>query len=63
MPKISKHPDETWLEAILRYARPYDLQEEVATEYLIQRKHGRSEDESALIACEEWDVADADFEE
>jgi len=58
MPQISKHPDETWLEAILRYAKPHGLQEEVAMGYLRQRQLGKADDLAALIACEEWDVAD-----
>lgn len=60
MPQITKRPDETWLEAILRYAKPYGLQEEVVMEYLKQRNLDKPEDEAALIACEDWDVADPD---
>ncbi len=53
---ISKHPNETWREAVIRHARPYGLDTECLEIFDEQVASGRPEDEAAFAACYEWDV-------
>jgi hypothetical protein len=50
-------PSETWLQAALRFAKPYGLEAEVRASYLKARKAGMNRGSAALQACMDWDVA------
>jgi hypothetical protein len=54
---IRRHTSETWLDAALRLARPYALEDEVREGYEAAIRSGASPAEAALHACYEWDVA------
>jgi hypothetical protein len=54
---ISRLDEETWLQAALRYAAPWGLEWEVEEFYNRAIARGETEEDAALEACMEWDVA------
>lgn len=54
---IRRDDDETWLACVIRMAAPYGLEEAVTEEYHDLIAAGRTEEEAALGAAMEWDVA------
>lgn len=55
---IRRREDETWLEAALRLARPYQLEKEVREDYERFVSRGVSDEEAAWAAAYEWDIAE-----
>jgi hypothetical protein len=55
---IKLRDGESWKECAVRLAEPYDLQEEVIEVYDRAIERGCTEDDAALEACMEWDVAE-----
>jgi hypothetical protein len=55
---MTKNKGETWIEAALRYAKPYGLQWEVTTVYERCLKAGAAEEDAAYAALSEWDLLD-----
>lgn len=54
---LRKEKSETWKEAVLRYARPYHLEEDVLETFTrLIDKNGLSEDQAAWGALYEWDL-------
>jgi len=60
---ISRFSDETWLQAAKRIAGVKGLEWEVVVAYERLRKSGVSDEESALFALIEWDVAELVYDE
>ena len=56
---LRKEKSETWKEAVLRYARPYHLEEDVLETFTRLVKNGESEDQAAWGALYEWDLLEA----
>lgn len=57
-PGIRRQDGETWLGAALRLAARSRLKGRVRRSYGVARKRGVSEEEAALAAAVEWDVAE-----
>lgn len=57
-PGIRRADGETWLEAALRLARPHDLEDMVREHYQQGRALGVSEEEAALHAVIDLDIAE-----
>lgn len=55
---IKRNVDETWRDCAIRYARTYGLEMEVAESFDAHIRAGVSEEDAALGACLDWDVAD-----
>lgn len=53
---LRKGKSETWKEAMLRYARPYHLEEDVLETFTRLTKNGLSEAQAAWDALYEWDL-------
>lgn len=58
--KLHRNENETWLEAALRLAKPWKLEEDVKIAYEKNIENGNPEDYAALFACEEWDILEPD---
>jgi hypothetical protein len=58
---VKRNEEETWLEAVVRLAAPYGLETEVREEYEDSIAQGQSEEQAALNAAIEWDVAELDL--
>lgn len=54
---LKKEPGQTWLEAALVAAKPHGLETEIQEEYDAAIRRGEKEEDAALHACMEWDVA------
>lgn len=55
---VKRNVDETWLDAVLRYAKPYGLEEDTRRTYECEIADGVDEALAAWRACYEWDVCD-----
>jgi len=53
---LRRHENESWLNCAVRHAKPYALEAEVITEYNYWIKQGKTSNEAAYFACEEWDL-------
>jgi hypothetical protein len=54
---VTRFNGETWLQAARRLAQPYGLESEVTQSFEAARKEGATEEDAALYAAIEWDVA------
>jgi hypothetical protein len=55
---VCRKDDESWKDCIIRLAGPYDLEQEVIESYDASIARGAGEDDAALEAALEWDVAE-----
>jgi hypothetical protein len=55
---IRRKPGETWRACAVRYARSWSLGQEVAEMFDAAVGRGVSDEEAAVHACIEWDVAE-----
>jgi len=55
---LTRQENETWLEAALRYAKPWGLENEIKMTYEQQIELGATEADAALEAVCSWDVAE-----
>ena len=54
---LTKNPEESsWLEAVLRAAKPYGLEDEILWSYDKYIKEGDSDEDAAYGAASDWDV-------
>lgn len=63
MLSLKKTADETWLDALLRYARPYGMEGPAVTSYARMRDRGIDQETAAFEAAYEWDILDLILEE
>ncbi len=54
--RVHRNPDETWREAVIRYASPYGMAVECLEWFDDAIKSGKNEGEAAFDALYEWDV-------
>lgn len=53
---VKRQEDETWREAVIRYAKPYGLERECLEIYDADVSNGTDESRAAWNALYEWDV-------
>lgn len=58
MLQLTRREDESWYDALLRYAKPYGMAEEVDTVYSECVNKGMSEADAAFEAAYTWDLLD-----
>lgn len=58
MLKISRVENETWLDAIMRSAARYGLEEDVRKSYMEHLSEGLNEEKAALSAALDWDICE-----